>query len=174
MQRLEKTPLKLRGGRVHFEKLEILPSGEDVVVAARFCVSQSWDPFGWLDSCGEGYLRGVPQFDARTNTIRVANMHYDIATEGMILSIMHWLAGDELSKTVQQQLVFPVAHDIERVDQELKTALARPQGRDVVVTADVQNFGQPSLTWTKDGFLATFPASGTIRADLNLKAGPPS
>jgi hypothetical protein len=169
MQHLEKAPLKLHGGRVRFEKLEILPSGEDVVVAARFCVSQSWDPFGWLDSCGEGYLRGVPQFDAHTNTIRIANVHYDIATEGMILSIMRWLAGDELSKTVQQQLVFPVARDIERVDQELRTALARPQGRDVVVTADVQNFGQPSLTWTKDGFLATFPASGTIHAVLDPK-----
>jgi hypothetical protein len=171
MQRLEKTPLKLSGGRVHFEKIEILPSGQDVVVAARFCVSQSWDPFGWLDSCGEGYLRGVPQFDAKTNTIHVVNMHYDIATEGMILSVMRFLAGDDLSKAVERDLVFNLGHDIDKVDQELKTTLAKPQGRGVIVTADVQNFGQPSLTWTKDGFLATFPASGTIHADLNLKDG---
>ena len=171
MQRLEKTPLKLSGQRVRFEKLEILPSGQDVVVAARFCVSQSWDPLGWLDSCGDGYLRGVPQFDAKTNSIRVANMHYDIATEGMILSIMRFLAGDELSKAIERDLVFNLGHDIEKVDQELKAALAKPQGRGVIVTADVQNFGQPSLTWTKDGFLATFPAAGTIHADLNLKDG---
>jgi len=163
----------MSGGNVRFEQLEILPSGQDVVVGARFCVSQGWDPFGWLDSCGEVYLRGVPQFDAHTNTIRITNVHYDIASEGLILRAMRFLAGDELGKLLETKLVFSVAHDIDRLDAELKTALAKPQGRGVVVTGDVQSFGQPSLTWTKDGFLATFPASGTIRADLNLKAGSP-
>ena len=173
MQRLSKTPIKMSGGNVRFEQLEILPSGQDVVVGARFCVSQGWDPFGWLDSCGEVYLRGVPQFDAHTNTIRITNVHYDIASEGLILRAMRFLAGDELGKLLETKLVFSVAHDIDRLDAELKTALAKPQGRGVVVTGDVQSFGQPSLTWTKDGFLATFPASGTIRADLNLKTGSP-
>ena len=173
MKNLAKTPVKFSGGNVRFEKIEILPSGQDVVVGARFCVSQGWDPFGLLDSCGEGYLRGTPTFDAHTNTIRIANVHYDIATEGMILSVMHFLAGDELGKFLQTKLVFSVGHDIDKLDTELRTALAKPQGRGVTVSGAVQSFGQPSLTWTRDGFLATFPASGTIRADLNLKSGSP-
>ncbi|HTW34951.1 MAG TPA: DUF4403 family protein [Rhizomicrobium sp.] len=173
MQRLSKTPIKMSGGNVRFEKLEILPSGQDVVVAARFCVSQGWDPFGWLDSCGEAYLRGKPQFDAQTNTIRIANVHYDIATEGMIMSVMRFLAGDQLGKLLETKLVFNVGHDIDKLDTEVKTALAKPQGRGVVVSGAVQTFGKPSLTWTQEGFLATFPASGTIRADLNLKTGLP-
>ena len=122
-----------------------------------------------LDSCGEAYLRGAPQFDAHTNTIRITNVHYDIATEGMILSVMRFIIGDQLEKFLQTKLVFDVGHDIGRLDAELKTALARPQGRGVIVSGTVQSFGQPTLTWTKDGFLATFPASGTIRADLELK-----
>jgi Domain of unknown function (DUF4403) len=173
MQRLSKTPIKMNGGSVRFEELQILPSGQDVVVGARFCVSQGWDPFGWLDSCGEVYLRGAPQFDAKTNTIRVVNVHYDIASEGLILRAMRFLAGDDLGKLLETKLVFSVAHDIDKLDAELRTALAKPQGRGVIVTGNVQSFGQPSLTWTKDGFLATFPASGTIRADLNLKTGSP-
>jgi hypothetical protein len=169
LQQLSKTPLSIGGVRVRFEKLEILPSGEDVIVAARFCVSQGWDPFGWFDSCGEGYLRGRPVFDARNGIIRIANVHYDIGTEGMILATMRVLAGDQLSKALESKLVFSVAHDIARLDAELRTALARPQGRGIVVSGEVQSFGAPRLTWTKDGFLATFPAEGAIRADFNLK-----
>ena len=123
-------------GNVRFEKIEILPSGQDVVVGVRFCVGQGWDPFGWLDSCGEAYLRGAPQFDAQTNTIHIANVHYDIATEGMILSVMRLLAGDQLEKFLQTKLVFNVGHDIDKLDTELKTALAKPQGRGVAVSGD--------------------------------------
>lgn len=168
LQKLSQSPLRVGSAQVRFEKLEILPSGDDVVVAARFCVSQGWDPFGWFDSCGEGYLRGQPVFDARDGTIRVVNVHYDIATEGMILAAMRVLAGDELSKAIQTKLVFSVARDIDRLDDELKTALARPQGRGVTVSGEVQSFGTPRLTWTADGFLATFPAAGTIHANLNI------
>jgi Domain of unknown function (DUF4403) len=169
MQKIAKNPVKAGSAKVRFEKLEILPSGQDVVVAARFCVGQGWDPFGWFDSCGEGYLRGLPVFDAHANVIRIVNVHYDIATEGMILATMRMLAGDSLSKALETKLVFSVGRDIDKLDAELKTALAKPQGRGVIVSGDIQSFGTPSLTWTKDGFLATFPANGTIRADLDLK-----
>ncbi len=169
MQKLSKKPLHIGGALVRFERLEILPSGEDVIVAVRFCVAQSWDPFGWFDSCGEAYLRGQPVFDARSGAIRVAKVHYDVATEGMILAAMRALAGEELSEALQTKLVFPVGRDIAKLDAELKTALAKPQGRGVIVSGEVQSFGTPQLTWTKNGFLATFPAQGAIRADLNLK-----
>ena len=173
MQKLSTMPIRFSGGNVRFEKIEILPSGQDVVVGVRFCVGQGWDPFGLLDSCGEGFLRGAPQFDAHTNTIHIMNVHYDIATEGMILSVMRFLVGDQLEKFLQTKLVFDVGHDIGRLDAELKTALAKPQGHGVIVSGTVQSFGEPTLTWTKDGFLATFPASGTIRADLEPKARSP-
>ncbi len=171
MQRLAGTPLKIAGARLRFEKLEIAPSSRDVVVVARFCVSQGWDPFGWFDSCGEGYLRGTPQFDSRTDMIRIANMHYDIGTEGMILGAMRMLTGDALSKALEAKLVFNVGRDIGRIDAELEAALARPQGRGVIFSGNVRSFGTPTLTWTNEGFLATFPAQGTIHADLDLKNG---
>jgi hypothetical protein len=173
MQRLSKSPVKVGTSKLRFEKLEILPSGQDVVIAATFCVSQGWDPFGWFDSCGEGYLRGTPQFDAHTATIRIVNVHYDIATEGMIMAAMRYLAGDQLGKALETKLVFNVGRDIDKLDTELKTALAKPQGRGVTVSGDIQSFGTPTLTWTADGFLATFPATGTLHANLNLKSGGP-
>jgi Domain of unknown function (DUF4403) len=168
LARLTKKPPRISGATVKFDKLEILPSGQDVIVSTHFCVSQSWDRFGWFDSCGQGYLRGLPVFDAGSATIRIINVHYDVATEGAILSAMKFLAGDRLGQVLQQNLVFNVAGDLQKLDDEVKTALAKPQGKGVQIWGNIENFGTPTLTWTETGFLAIFPAQGTVSADLNL------
>ncbi len=169
MQKLTKNPLHIGSSKVRFESLSILPSGQDVVIATHFCVAQSWDPFGWFDSCGDGYLRGVPHFDAASGTIRIENVHYDIATQSVVLGILRALESDELDKLIAGKLVFSVAKDLAKLDAEVTTALAKPEGRGVTIKGQVDSFGAPTLTWTRDGFLATFPAQGTIAADLNLK-----
>ncbi len=171
MKRLQDKPVKVAGMTVAFKTLSIEPSGKDVIVATRFCVSQAWDPFGWLDSCGQGYLRGVPQFDAAAQTIRIANVHYDIGTEGILLSALRVLAGGELGKALETKLVFRVGGEMAKLDDEVRTSLAKPQGRGVRIWGSVESFGTPSLTWTSEGFLATFPAEGTVTVDLNLKGG---
>jgi hypothetical protein len=167
LQRLARDPPRIGGAHVRFETLTILPSGEDVVVAARFCVAQGWDPFGWFDSCGEGYLRGVPLFDEKIRSVRIVHVHYDIATEGAILAAMRALAGDQLGAALERKLVFSVARDMQKLAGELQMALAKPKGRGVVVSGTLQSLGTPRLTWTERGFLVTFPAEGTIHADLN-------
>jgi hypothetical protein len=161
--------VKIDGMTVAFKTLSILPSGQDVIVATRFCVQQGWDPFGWFDSCGEGYLRGVPKFDAAARTIRIANVHYDIGTEDILLSALRALAGGELGKALETKLVFRVGGEMAKLDDEVRTALARPQGHGIRIWGNVESFGTPSLIWTNEGFLATFPAQGTISVDLNLK-----
>ena len=170
MKRLQKKPLHVGSSNVKFEKIEILPSGDDVIVEAKFCVAQTWDPFGWFDACGDGYLRGVPHYDPATNTVRMSDVHYDIATQSLVLSTMKFLAGDEVAKELEKNLIFGVAKDLDKLDDEVRTALAKPQGKDVIISGDVQSFGDPVFTWTDTGFLATFPAHGTITAKADLSA----
>jgi len=167
LARLEKKPPHIGRTQVKFDKLVILPSGQDVIVETHFCVDESWDPFGWFDSCGTGYLRGVPVFDSASGTIRIVNMHYDVATEGLILSAMKYLAGDQLGKALEKNLVFSVAKDLGKLDDEVKTALAKPQGKGIQIHGTVENFGTPTLSWTETGFLALFPASGTVSASFD-------
>jgi hypothetical protein len=168
LKRLAEKPLKIAGLPIEFEKLSILPSGRDVVIAVRFCVKQSWDPFGWFDSCGQGYLRGIPEFNASTHTIRVVNVRYDIGTESTLLSSSRALAGSELGHVLESSLVFDAGGDIAKLDDEIRAALAKPEGRGVQIHGNVETFGAPSLTWTDEGFLATFPAEGTVSVDLNI------
>jgi hypothetical protein len=169
LDRIEKKPPHIGSAQVKIETLNILPSGQDVVVAVHFCVAQTWDVFGWFDSCGDGYLRGTPVFDAATNDVRIANVHYDIGTEDMLLTAMRWLAGDELAQQLQQHLVFNVAHDMDKLEASVTKALAKPQGKGVVISGQVESFGKPMLGWTDKGFLALFTAQGTVNASLDLK-----
>ncbi|HEY1632699.1 MAG TPA: DUF4403 family protein [Rhizomicrobium sp.] len=167
LARLEKKPPHVGRTQVKFDRLEILPSGKDVIVQTHFCVDQSWDPFGWFDSCGTGYLRGVPVFDSASGTIRIANMRYDVATEGLILSAMKYLAGGELGKALEKNLVFSVAKDLGKLDDEVRTSLAKPQGHGVQIHGTVENFGMPTLSWTDTSFIAMFPATGTVSASFD-------
>lgn len=168
MRKLAQAPLKVAGAAIQFKSVSILPSGSDVVVAARFCIRQSWDAFGWFATCGAGYLRGMPQYDPVAKIIRIANVHDDVATEGMLDSNMHALAGPELAQVLQPRLVFDTGRDIAKLDDQIRTALAKPAGRGVRIWGNIESFGAASLTWTNDGFLATFPAQGTISVDLNI------
>jgi len=168
MDSLRKKPLHLAGMSVRFEDLQILPSATDVIIAARFCADQSWDTFHWFSACGVGYLRGVPAFDAATSTIRIRNVHYDVATESVILGAIRALAGPGLGRELERRLVFHAAKDIGKLETQIAAALAKPQGRDLVVAGQVESFGPPSLSWTKDGFLASFSAQGRVRTAVHL------
>lgn len=165
---LAKRPPKAGGMTVNFSRLQILPSGQDVVVATRFCADPSWDPFGWFASCGDVYLRGVPVFDPVERTIRVGHLHYDVASANLMLSAVRRLAGDELTNLLQTHLVFHEANQIDRLESRITQVLARPEGRDLSVSAKVKSFGTPTFTWTADGFLAVFSAEGQVDASLNL------
>lgn len=169
MQHLKKMPLRIGKSQVRIEKLQILPSGKDLVVGAQFCVPQSWDFTHLLDSCGQAYLRGTPQFDGKTGTIRVSNLRYDIDTQNLMLRIMRALAGSELAKALQPTLTFNVSGQIAKLKKDIAAALARPQGRGIALTGKIESFGEPKVSWTKDGFLALLSATGTLSANLNLK-----
>ncbi|MFL5239286.1 MAG: DUF4403 family protein [Rhizomicrobium sp.] len=169
MQHLKKKPLGAGKVRVRIDKLEILPSGQDLVVAAQFCVPQGWDFTHLLDSCGQVYLRGMPQFDAKASTIRISNVHYDIATENLMLRLMRALAGNEIGKALEQNLVFDESKQISKLKTDIAAALAKPEGRGIALTGKIDSFGEPKVSWTKDGFLALMSAKGTLAAKLNMK-----
>ena len=168
MSSLARRPPRIAGMTLKFTRLQILPSGQDVVVAAQFCADPNWDLFDWFASCGTVYLRGAPQFDPTRQTIRVTNLHYDVASGNLMLSAVRALAGDRFATTMQNYLVFDESKEIARLKAQVIAAAAKPEGRDVSISAQVQSFGEPSLTWTADGFLAIFSAKGKVEAKFNL------
>jgi len=172
MQRLKKKPIHAGTTQVRIEKLQFLPSRDDVIVQAYFCVGQSWDFLRLFDACGAGYLRGTPQYDAKNGKIRISHVRYDLATYSLLLSAVHAIAGEEVGKALEQQLVFDESRQIAKLKDEIRAALAKPQGKGVAITGKIQSFGDPTLRWTKDGFIALFTANGTLSANLAVKGAP--
>jgi hypothetical protein len=86
-----------------------------------------------------------------------------------MLRLAHMLAGDALSKALQPHLVFDESHEIAKLKASIAGALAKPQGRGIQLSGHISSFGDPKLSWTKDGFVALFVAKGTVSANLNLK-----
>jgi hypothetical protein len=168
MASLSRKPPQIATMAIHFQQLRILPSGQDVVVAARFCADPHWDRFGWFASCGMIYLRGTPTFDRARQAIRISNLHYDIASAGLLLKTLHVLAGSALMQELQPHLVFDEKKEIGRLKSQIISVLAKPEGQDISISAHVQNFGEPSFTWTEDGFLAEFSAQGTVKPVVNF------
>jgi hypothetical protein len=131
---LQKNPPRAGSHFINITKLEIHPSGQDVVIAASFCIAEKWDPTEALSGCGSGYLRGVPQYDPKSQTIRIVNVHYDVLTENWMLSVMRGLAGDDLGKGLEKALQFKVGDQIGKVRHQVSAALAHPQGSVVTVS----------------------------------------
>jgi len=165
---LAKRPPNVAGLTLKFSELAILPSKDDIVVSTRFCADPNWDPFGWFASCARIYLRGRPAFDAVKKTIQVTNLRYDIASADRMFQAVHALAGDDFVSALQSHLVFPLADRMDQLQQQITAVLAKPEGRDVVISAKLETMGDPQFTWTKDGFLAVLTARGKSTVTLGL------
>lgn len=165
---MKKNPPRAGTHTINISKLEFLPSGQDVVISAAFCIAEKYDPTDALTGCGSGYLRGVPEFDAASQTIRITHVRYDVLTQNWMLSVMRGLAGDDLGKAMEKALQFKVGGQIKQVQSQVAGALARPQGSVVMVSGQVQSFGPVTLSWNKDGFVTTMSAEGSIKAELKM------
>lgn len=164
---VSKEPLRVGSHSLKITRLQIMPSGQDVVVKAAFCIEHNWDAADVLKGCGTGYLRGVPVFDAASNKIRITNLRYDLLTEDFMLRIMHSLAGPALGHELEKGFAFDLSKDLEKIRQQIRTGLAKPQGKQIQLSGTVDSFGAPTLTWTRDGFVAAMSASGSLKADVH-------
>lgn len=162
LDRLEQKPLVTGGMKLIFSELRFLPSADDVVAETRFCADPEWDPIGWFASCGQVYLRGVPQFDPVTRIMRVTSLHYEVASANLMLKMMRAFAPKTLASVIQQHLVFDETREISRLEDQVRADLAAPHGQTLVVSARVETFGAPSFAWTRDGFLTYLSVDGEI------------
>lgn len=168
LEALQKNPPRKDGRTVRIERMDILPSGEDVVIRAEFCIDQDWDFTGWFSACGRGYLRGVPTFDPQSHRIGIVKLRYDMETENLLMRVARSLVGPEIGRDIESKLQYDLSKRIADMRARIEAAIARPHGREVTIQGHVESFGDPVLAWTKDGFLATFTAKGNVRAEAHL------
>jgi Domain of unknown function (DUF4403) len=167
MASLARNPPRVNGMTLSFSSVHIMPSGQDVVVETRFCGAPNWDFTDWFASCAHVYLRGRPAFDPATRTVRIDGLHYDVASADAMLHVLTLLASQKISNFIGKTLVFDVSHQLGHEEDQIRAELAQPHGKTLSLSGSVQSFGTPSFFWTRDGFLAFFSATGSVRAIFN-------
>lgn len=170
MQQLKKKPLRAAGMNLRFDKLQIFPSGGDLVVQTHFCFGKNWDFTHLLDSCGDVYLRGAARLDPHSGKIEVTNLHYDLQSQNLMLRIVGALSGDALAKVIAPHLVFDESREIAKLKGEIAAAIEKPQGRGLTLSGHIDSFSDPTVSWTNTGFVALLRATGTISTSLDVKA----
>ncbi|HEX4105428.1 MAG TPA: DUF4403 family protein [Rhizomicrobium sp.] len=161
---LTRNPPRVAGMNLAFSSLHILPSREDVVVETRFCARPAWDITGWFAPCAHLYMRGRPAFDPVTRTVRVTGLHYDITSANAAARILQAVASEKFADMLARTLVFDVSRQIAHEEDQTREQLAMPHGKAFSISAHVESFGAPVFSWTRDGFLAFFSATGTMDA----------
>jgi len=161
---LKRNPPHVAGMRLAFNALHILPSATDMVVEARFRADPDWDVTGWFGSCAQVYLRGTPKFDSATQSFRIADLRYDLASANLMTRILNVFASPTVTGVIGRTLVFDESGQIARLEDDVRTELARPHGQRFSISAEVESFGAPSFAWTRDGFLGFFSATGKVHA----------
>jgi len=169
-RQLEAHPIIIAGStRVSVSELQIIPSHDDVVVAARLCLDQRWSLFGWFEPCGHGYLRGTPEFDGGTGALRITRVSYDVGTINLLVGAWQKVTGSDFTRALEQRLVFDLSPQIAKVKDQLAAVLEKGARGDISVSGRMERFGAPKLSWSKDGFIAAFAAEGSIKTQLRLR-----
>jgi hypothetical protein len=164
---VDKHPIRVgRSTEVRISDLSIVPSHDDVVIAARFCVSRGWDLFRWFDSCGRGYLRGAPEFDAATDALKITKVAYDAGTAIALIGLVGGVLGSDLTAELQKDLMFDLSDRIAKLRSDIEAAIAKPEGKDLIISGKMETFQASSLNWTKDSFIVSLSAAGTVHALL--------
>lgn len=166
LDNMTKNPPHSGNYTIKVSKLTILPSGQDVVVQSTFCVAR--DGADALAACGTGYLRGVPRFDAASNSLKIDNLHYDLQTANWMMHVAATLADPVMERELAKGFSFDLSKELTKIQKQITEALAKPQGKEIVISGKVDGFGTPALTWTKDGFLALMPAEGSLKTEVHL------
>lgn len=78
------------------------------------------------DAQGHVYFAGKPEMNALTQTVHISGLHYDFATEKLLMKNAGWLYHSPFRDFIASETVLEVAPAIDRLRDLLATALNRP------------------------------------------------
>lgn len=119
---LRSQTLQAGGKPVRIVSSRLYSTAGHVVVAVKFL-----EPFR-----GEVFLRGIPEFDSVTNSVRFAKLDFDLASRNFLVktasSLLHGSIRDQISKSA----VFPLSRFLDPL-QDLRIPVAEGIGAQVSV-----------------------------------------
>lgn len=117
---------------------------------------------------GAIYLRGQPFYDAKTRTISLRDLHYDLDTKNVLYKTASWLLQGSFARTLEKQLTIPVGSQIDEAKKSLQERLTNNQvTKGVVINGKLEQVTPDQVYLTQESMLAVVYASGKI--DLKVE-----
>jgi hypothetical protein len=63
--------------------------------------------------------------------------------------------------------MFDLSDRIAKLRSDIEAAIAKPEGKDLLISGKMETFQVSSLNWTKDSILVSLSAGGTVHALLH-------
>ena len=74
---------------------------------------------------GTLFFRGRPFYDTTSNTLRIEQLDFDVATQEKLLDSADWLLHDHLRDSLQAALTIPLREQIEQIPKKINVAFER-------------------------------------------------
>ena len=117
---------------------------------------------------GKIFLKAIPYLDAKTNSIRVRNVDYDLDTKDQLLKAASWLAKNHFAQALENQISFPFKTQLAAAHQLLQQNLdnAGRLNQSVLLTGRITEIVPDAIYLTPNSIKALVNAKGTLNAQL--------
>jgi hypothetical protein len=99
--------------RVTIDRLDLYGQSEFLIIKAGLSGTIT----------GDIYLKGIPEYDPLSKTIRLRDLAYDFDTKNVLAKAANWLLHGTFARTLRQQLTIPVGPQLDALRQGLQTQL---------------------------------------------------
>jgi hypothetical protein len=112
---------------------------------------------------GDIYLRGRPYYDAKTQTISLSDLKYDLDTRNVLQRSANWLLKGTFARTLEKQLTIPVGSQLADMQKLLQERLKNNQlAQGVVINGQIDEIRPDQVYLTPTALLAVVHARGRI------------
>jgi len=155
----------LKGIETHVENLTLYGSGTQLVAGVGFKMPA-------FRAKGQLYLLGTPVYNAAEMSVAVTEFNYSLTTQSLLLDIAENVGEGifpNLSTTVEEKLVFPLADQLTELREKLSAVIAvRQIGSYVRLLGTVDTVTPEALYLTQAGLRVPFRLQGTLDCEIHL------
>lgn len=114
------------------------------------------------------YFRGLPYYDAATQTISLKNFDYDLETRNVLFKTASWLLQGRLSRSFQEAFTFGVGPQLEAAKAAMQGFLNKNQlAKGVTLQGRLDSLTPDQVYLTPTSLLAVIFAGGRVRLDVD-------
>ena len=142
---------------VQVRKIELYGQDEHLIIKAGLSGSIN----------GNIYLKGIPQYNAVSQTIYLEELEYDLNTRNVLIKAANWLLHAKFLRMMKEAMVFPIAEELGTLTETIRGTIASQQISEGITLKGKLNEALPDkISLTPDYIYTVIHATGNL--DLHI------